>query len=286
MEVKKIQVILRQNSKQYLVLSKAIRNNHSIKSIHAFRVASRQLLAINPILNYADSTKSWPKKVNLWLKITGNIRNLQVLQKKFDFSARLNNLLNQKISNEIEQTQHLFQKIGGKKFRNGLVESADKSCIRIQEKPNKFIHEMLNIWAETFENLTTAIDALQADTPKTFHQLRIKYKATRYLLEFMETARLINPGLTGNLKYWQNSLGEIQDLVVAEAWLTDIPRTKKIRAKLQIQSKKLRQKFLAEISQFTLSFDEINKNVITSLNHAKKIRQEHQTLKQGVFKSS
>ena len=63
MDINKIQIIIQQRVKQYLLLSKAIRNNHSTKTIHAFRVASRQLLALEPVLNTPENNRYQRQRV-------------------------------------------------------------------------------------------------------------------------------------------------------------------------------------------------------------------------------
>lgn len=265
MDINKIQIIIQQRVKQYLLLSKAIRNNHSAKTIHAFRVASRQLLALEPVLNTPENNRYWAKKANSWLKRCGEIRNLQVLQHKFDFSQRVDTILEQAINKEIKNNQEIFKKIGGKKFREELTDCTGKFYKTIEKNPNQFAHKVLDAWSVTKAELLDSISSLQPDTPKTFHQLRIKYKKVRYLVDFLDEAQLININLSGELKHWQNRLGEIQDLSMGEAWLADIPRTIKARSNLNAQSKKLRIKFILQTEQFKQLISALDRTIKTAL---------------------
>ena len=70
---------LQKRVQTYLDLAELSRNDHSVETIHDFRVSSRNLLAVEPLLRCVSETSQWKKMVRKYLKSLSQLRDTQVL---------------------------------------------------------------------------------------------------------------------------------------------------------------------------------------------------------------
>ncbi|MGR9073668.1 MAG: asparaginase domain-containing protein [Gammaproteobacteria bacterium] len=242
-----IEAALRSKIRDYLELLKKLNRKPSSEEIHDYRVASRRLLAVEPLLRAHYKTDAWRLRIRQSLKKLNRLRDLHVMRHRMGGLASLNAELEEDIRHE--------QKIK----KNLHIPSIEK---KIQKSLAVFCKSLETHHASVLENFTTQrekilhrvhrnLDEADATNPKSLHKLRVKFKAFRYFIEFLEDARLIElKAESAGFKYWQDLLGEIQDREIALEWLERIPDSAAAWSQAHSEKKRLISRFDSEKANF------------------------------------
>jgi len=267
MASKQNESMLRKRVETYLAVADAVRATQSERLIHDFRVASREMIALEPLLRFAGAKKKTLKKMKKWLKAFSTLRNLQMLQLMFADSARLQKLLQKEFTLELAGLQPMLQSMFKPAYQEQLKRLAEQTDPLIEQNKPALFSALLDNWQETVEELRQTVDALDADQPSTLHKVRIRFKRFRYLTQYLkQSGMLVLPLKKSQLKHWQESLGYIQDRVAAVEWLEKHPRTLRLRQTLQREITQASQRFVAEKALFLALIDQVDAQVRHALS--------------------
>ena len=242
----------------YLDLADISRNNHSVETIHDFRVSARNLLAIEPLLRCVSETFHWKKMVRNWLKSLNQLRDMQVLQGNLGDHIKIDTLLLKKIKYCLEKWKRISKTIADVHFQDNLNASLETYCSEIMADPALFNRTATSQWSKTFQKVNMAIQQASYTDPPSLHKLRIRYKSMRYLATFLREAGVINVLDILNLKYWQDMLGAIQDLEVGIKWLQESSNSADLIEQLKEESADLKQKFYDQADQMEEFIEKID----------------------------
>ncbi|HET8708247.1 MAG TPA: CHAD domain-containing protein [Pseudomonadales bacterium] len=268
MPVNQTESVLRKRVGSYLALAEAIHVNQSEKLIHDFRVASRELIALEPILRVAGAQKKILRQLKKSLRAFSLLRDIQVLQLRFESHPRLQCLLQQQFAQELATLESTFRKIARVKFRTALKVALEEAINVANVAPGEFNQSLLQHWQHRVEKLRFALASLDAAQPKTLHKVRIRFKSVRYLTQFLQQSHLATvPVKKADLKIWQDKLGAIQDQTTALAWLKTQPKTKTLQRQLQHQQQLDCIRFVAESADLLRLIDQLDAHIYKALSH-------------------
>jgi len=259
---------LQKRVQTYLDLAELSRNDHSVATIHDFRVSSRNLLAVEPLLRCVSETSQWKKIIRKYLKSLGQLRDTQVLYGNLNGHDQFDTLLLKQMKHSLEIWRTIRKNIADVHFQNKLYDSIDIYCSDIKADPPLFNRTAASQWSKTFQKVKMAIQQANYIDPSSLHKLRIRYKSMRYLATFLREAGVINVLDILNLKYWQDMLGAIQDLEVGIKWLQESSNSADLIEQLKEESADLKQKFSdqeEQMEEFIAKIDSIVRSGIKKL---------------------
>lgn len=248
----------------YLDQARKVHLDSSADMIHDFRVASRYLLAIEPLLRCASDTKKWRKKVKHGLKSLTRLRDLHVFRTRFCDKPELIAILDKATEKELHNTTALRRHAGHNSYAKKLRASFRTLC---SSKHNKSTIDALiyELWKKRWVKLTKSLQAVDYEDPASIHRLRISFKPFRYLASFLHESGLVPVSSFDEFKYWQDIMGDINDLDVASSWLQEITGHEALVAELAINASLLRQKMKSEHPAFSRFTAKINADVLAKL---------------------
>lgn len=235
----------------YLKLAKRMNRHCSRGTIHDFRIASRNLLVITPLLANTLSP-SWNKVVKQRLNALGPMRDLQVLKKRLDGSNDAVCLeLEKSIDHAFNHWRRKHRKVLPKLPREQLEKARRRAVRRIEKSPGQFEQIIRNRWQAITKKLIARLEQVDTAHPKSLHKLRIAYKSFRYMAIFLHEIGMLDSLEKKSLKHWQVLLGEIQDDEVAVTWLRqNCPQERELIASFHRHSEALREQFGIEKAKF------------------------------------
>jgi len=222
----------------YLVLLRRIRHQQDEQTIHDFRVASRNLLALFPLFPPQARPKRWKRQVNRRLHNLNRLRDLHALKGRMP---------NASIALDMDIALAL----------GGLASSDDKKRLRrrlqrelrhsgriaarfIRKHPEEFMRMLQAEWFRIHVSLFKRLCEADGKQPRSLHKLRVAYKSFRYLVSYMYDAGELLLLDQKQVKYWQDMLGEIQDSQFTLAWLAEHRQSGKAFAR-HISGQSIRQ---------------------------------------------
>lgn len=256
---------LQERIENYLQLAEQVRGDDSADTIHDFRIASRSVLALEPLLRTTSKTGKWRKQMGGWLKALNQLRDLQVMQERFGKNRELNQELEAGIQAELQAWEAMRPKIADKTFRKRLEDSVGQFFQRCSNHPGYFAVTTLALWWETLGKVQTRLAAVEPDDLATLHRLRVAFKSLRYLVNTLRNIGVIPADANAGLKYWHDLLGDIQDRQVAEGWLDSKGASRKLSTQQVAEAAALREQFMGEQLQFQTMLIRLDVTVTTSL---------------------
>lgn len=232
-EIFAINDVLNARVADYLRLARKLRGHNSEKLIHDFRVSSRRLLAIEPLLASQSSTRFWRQHARRLLKTLNPLRDLQVLQQRFAAHDAINYVICAKIAQAQAGIANLKHAGLGHTFKERLLMSLKRYCQACEAAPEYASDTMLAHWRATRDSFVECLTAIDYGELSTLHRLRVKYKSLRYMLELLCECGLVDDQECRQLKHWQDLLGEIHDIEVAIDWLQSIDADQELRRQLE-----------------------------------------------------
>ncbi len=212
-------IVLNQRVNDYLKLATKVREHSDEKTIHDFRVAARNILAVNKLF-LDDRCPECRKEIKTWLKALNHLRDLQVMQMRFvGKNADLDQTLEHEIEKAISQWEIVRTGVAPKEFIQRMKRRQKHSIAVINQNPHQLEEVLKAQWWRLIEKITKQFQSADINHPETVHTLRVTYKSLRYLVSFLNETGRIRTVNKDELKKWQDLLGEIQDDHVAEEWL-------------------------------------------------------------------
>lgn len=250
MQAEKTASVVKRRVDHYLELAERVHAHHDADTIHDFRVASRNLLVVAPLI--ADQPHpAWHGEIKNWLKALNHLRDLQVLEERLQSNAEVQRMLKQKIEHALQAWKRARSQVAPKPFRHELKEVCRQAIYRIRRSPEKFEADLSRQYDAIHKRLVARIDEVDTTRPETVHRLRVAYKSFRYLCALLHDAGALPDLNWEELKQWQDHFGAIQDDEVASAWLQENrPQERELIRSIQLHSEQLRQRFQAELPQF------------------------------------
>ena len=252
---------LQKRVQTYLDLAELSRNDHSVATIHDFRVSSRNLLAVEPLLRCVSETSQWKKIIRKYLKSLGQLRDTQVLYGDLNGHDQFDTLLLKQMKHSLEKWREISKNIADVHFQNKLNASIEIYCSDIKADPPLFNRTAASQWSKTFQKVKMAIQQADHTDPPSLHKLRIRYKSMRYLATFLYDAGVIDVLDIPALKYWQTLLGDIQDLEVRIKWIEEFSNRTDMIEQLKEESANLRQKYSDQEEQLEAFITKIDRMV-------------------------
>lgn len=227
----------------YLDLAEAIHKHTSVDLVHDFRVTTRRLLMIESLLRPYVETRAWRKPCKQLLKQLNRLRDLQVLCERFQdnqlFHRRLKDDLDQEEKNRPDFLKLLHENLPQDK----LLISFD-SYIQYVRKHHEALPVMLGErWQVIYHDMNGYLSAVEHEGLYWLHKLRVSYKSLRYFTELLTGSGLVDNIESDDLKYWQDVLGEIQDINIAIYWLEKCDSTQALRDELSYSAQLMSSDF-------------------------------------------
>lgn len=251
---------LHKRVKRYLKAVKRVKQDTSPKAIHEFRLASRNLLAVEPLLRTAGKHGNWHKKVKRWLKVLNKLRDLQVMQERLHIKGQLETKLQHHVDQAMHQWKQVRSTLANRRFKKQLKRSVQAFLQRSQTYPGYFSVTTLSLWWTTLGKMQNRLDAVQLDDPTTLHHLRIAYKSLRYLVNTLRDMQVVAENVQTDLKQWHEVLGDIQDRQVASVWLKQQEATQLASEQIQ-QAQQLIEHFGERQAQFRQTLTQLDATV-------------------------
>lgn len=230
----------------YLQAATQVRADNSADAIHDFRIASRSILAVEPLLRKAGKTRKWRKPVLQWLKALNPLRDLQMMEERLGKERGLHKEIHADIQQELEKWRVLRTNIANDTFRKHLERSLEQFQHRCETQPAYFTVTVLALWWQTLGKVQTRLVATDADIPATMHRLRVAFKSLRYLTNTLRQMALVPEDANAGLKYWHDLLGDIQDRCATQKWLHGKGTEAALAAQQEAEAAALRARFRAE----------------------------------------
>lgn len=260
-EIMAVKRALNKRVHSYLGIAQRVRADYSQKTIHDFRVASRQLLAIEPLLSTRSNTGYWRKRSRRWLKALNWLRDLQVMQSRFSSIAAIDQVLSEAIEGELSRFKKVSKKISRARFRRRLLSSLDDYCVALEACPKRGSKTIFTYWQQVSDETQAQLARIDSSNIELLHRFRVKYKAFRYLLELLVQCKFIDKRQVRDVKHWQDVLGAIHDLQVAQNWLGRIAGTSSLRDQLNQEMQAMSLSFQQAGSTLQLFIDRIDSQV-------------------------
>ena len=102
---------LQKRVQTYLNLAELSRNDQSVVTIHDFRVSSRNLLAVEPLLRCVSETSQWKKMIRKYLKSLSQLRDMQVLHGNLYGHDQFDTLLLEQMKLSLEEWRAISKNI-------------------------------------------------------------------------------------------------------------------------------------------------------------------------------
>lgn len=248
----------------YLVQAELLRTSSSPDVIHDFRVASRSLLAIEPLLRSASKTGNWRKGVKQRLKSLTHLRDLQVFRQRFDNEPELKVLLDSEIENELVMLTDTSKSIERKSIKKQLRKNLQKFCSDYENKSSAD-SLLIELWAKHYNALNQRLDNIDYEQPGSIHKLRIGFKPFRYTAAFVHESGLLVVSNFDDFRYWQDIMGDINDLDVVRTWLSDRGGYENLISPLNEEADLLTLRLMAEEPAFRAFTEAVNHTIVTRL---------------------
>ncbi|MGZ5208690.1 MAG: CHAD domain-containing protein [Sulfuricurvum sp.] len=185
-----------------------IGGEESVEQLHQFRVALRLTRSLLQL--YTSDTILFPQTLKTFLKATNIIRELDVLLLSLDKKST-KKVFKQLTSLRNEHTEALFTQESKTQVFQSLHEFYDF----LTDLNPSFNNEKLIRTADEDYNENVRLYAVlpQSASKKELHALRIRFKISRYALEFLHNSALKDTQIEiEKSKRFQDTLGEIHDL--------------------------------------------------------------------------
>lgn len=255
MRRKRTSQALLQRVGDYLELLHRMHRQQDTETIHDFRVASRNLLALFPLFPRHGDAKLWKRKVRHRLHELNRLRDLQVLQARLDKGSAL---VRKEIDDELSHVDIAGSKRARRRLEKQLLHSTRRLLRSIDRHPHAFESRLREEWFRIHRLLSRRLRAADSKQPATLHKLRVAYKAFRYITEFLADAGELPDLDKREVRYWQDILGEIQDYRVASAWLDDHPGSRTPKSgKMVEKGVRLRRGFIRRRRRFRTFIDRV-----------------------------
>lgn len=246
----KVARTVKQRIGDYLEFAEKLQKHCDSDTIHDFRVASRNLTVIAPVIS-AETYKVWHGKITEWLKILNRLRDLQVLKERVKGHRAIALLLQKQINYELQLWKEKSREVVPSPFRQQLLQECGHTLERIELVPEEFDSVIRRHSRAIVDKVIECLDRVDISEPKSFHKLRIAYKSFRYMATFLHDAGVLSELNREELKKRQELLGEIQDDEVAAAWLLEHwPEERDLIRSIQQHSAHLRAQFYNDKPQF------------------------------------
>ncbi len=210
---------LTERVESYLQAAAQVRADDSAAAIHDFRIASRSVLALEPLLRTVGKTGKWRKPMNQWLKALNPLRDLQMMEERLGEERGVRKALHADIRRELEKWQAIRPDIANDTFRKHLEHSLTQFQQRCTTQPTYFTVSVLALWWQTLGKVQARLVAVDANVPATLHRLRVAFKNLRYLTNALRHIGVVPEDANADLKYWHDLLGDIQDRCATNNWL-------------------------------------------------------------------
>lgn len=258
MHKRKAAKALQRRFKRYVKCAARVRRHHDETSIHDFRIASRNLLALDALIPH----QAWPrerKKVKRWLKMLNHLRDLQVLRKRFiSGDPALIAMLDDEIAFELARWKKKSRRMARKKFRKAMRRLARHTAVQVLHAPDDFEVLLQHRWQVCRRRMLARLGEVDVKQPESLHRLRVSYKTFRYLALFLYRLGRLPELDRKQLQGWQNQLGEIQDLDVARRWLRQHrPGETKAAEEQENHMQKLCREFVEQRGEFSAFVGEV-----------------------------
>ena len=242
-EIEAFITVLTERRQAYVNNVKAIRKKSSVDLVHDFRVATRRLLMIEPLLRIHGEVCDWRKPSKQLLQQLNQLRDLQVLYERFRDNKSLARQLKKDLKRE-EKNWPLFIKLLNRNFSKGRLRDSFNDYIEYISGHNEVLPEMLEArWQAIHHDMNSYLSTVEHEGLYWLHRLRVSYKLVRYFAELLIDAGLMDGIDTAELKYWQDTLGDIQDVHIAINRLEQYRDTQKLRDELYYSAQLMSAKF-------------------------------------------
>lgn len=185
------------------------------ESLHQLRVALRRVRSLTKL--YCPDSLPFPKPLKNLLKTTNSLRELDVLILSIDPESH-------------KRVRLKLAEICAEEYRLGFNEAFQKELAAALDdfydtvaslNPDPLGDTLIEKAQEHYHESILRYEALPPDASrKVIHALRIRFKISRYALEFLHESGLKNEKeKLLECKHYQNRFGEIQDLYNQIRWL-------------------------------------------------------------------
>lgn len=208
--------------------------------VHEFRVALRRVRSLAKL--YLEASAPFPNELKSAIKATNPIRELDVLiesvrEKKYPKTAKYLARMRRKRARSLFTPEYARETLSR---LHGYCDTLTHTHPAIPR------NQLIRIVEESYNGCLEGYNGLDEKTPqKEFHRLRVKFKNTRYGLEFLNAAGMRNEhDKISECKSFQNSMGAVQDGYNQILWLKKIARKhpySEIKKLLKKRKKKVRK---------------------------------------------
>lgn len=249
----------------YLQIAIQVRADNSAITIHDFRIASRNVLALEPLLRTVGKTGKWRNPMNQWLKALNPLRDLQMMEERLGEARGVRQALHTDIRRELEKWQAIRPDIANDTFRKHLEHSLRAFQQHCATQPMYFSTSVLALWWQTLGKVQARLVTVDVNAPATLHSLRVAFKSLRYLTNALRHIGAVPEDANIGLKYWHDLLGDIQDRCVTHNWLQRQGIAAALSTQQVAEMATLSERFRAEQQRFQTTLLRLDALVTASL---------------------
>jgi CHAD domain-containing protein len=237
-----------------------LQRNVSIRNVHDFRIACRELLACHALLKGLAPDLHLKKLLKKALNSLDTLRDLQQMQRRLSKDPGLKSksiakALEQPLKHALASSEAVSPDLPAEELLFAIATL--EPFLRAEQPKPADLHEIWRKeWRKSLREVRARLDSACEDDLDNLHRLRIHYKQLRYLLELELDAGASPPVSKAAMKHWQDALGNIADCRATLHYARKMELPPDLQQKLQLQATKQARHFLKKREAFHSLLDE------------------------------
>jgi len=231
-----------------------LERNVSIRSVHDFRIACRELLACHALLKDLAPGIHLKKLLKKALNSLNTLRDLQQMQRRLSKDPALKTksiakALEQPLKHALASSQAVPPDLPAEELLFAIATL--EQSLRAEQSKHANLHAIWRKeWRKSLREVRARLDSAGEDDLDSLHRLRIHYKKLRYLLELELDGGASRPASKAAMKRWQDGLGDIADCRAILNYAREMKLPPGLQQKLQLQATKKARHFLKKREAF------------------------------------
>ncbi len=257
-----LQPALQQRLKRFRKRLHRLQTTITAENIHDFRIACREMLACDALLETISPAKRWKPFLKDALDALDRLRDLEqlqehLLQQQLMQPSLVITTLEKPLAKATQRWLDYAPTLQTPRFLQAIA--ATEISLMTHPSVSEKLQDVFEMrWKTCLYHTQECLLRADATDLKSLHGLRISYKKLRYLLELLKNDMSLSPQQE-TLKQWQDMLGDVQDfrVMASLAKKLDLPAT--LQQEFLTRAYELAQHCIAQratLAQFLIHVDD------------------------------